>query len=67
VLLFLGRLAYVKGCDLLLHAFAEVSRTEPSLHLVMCGPDFEGWKPSLTRLSERLSITHQVTWVGPLY
>ncbi|MEP6822166.1 MAG: glycosyltransferase, partial [Chthoniobacterales bacterium] len=39
VLLFLSRVAEKKGCDLLLHAFAEIRRQGNSdLHLVIAGP-----------------------------
>ena len=40
ILLFLGRLAEKKGCDLLIEAFAEVRRAggDNTLHLVMAGP-----------------------------
>ena len=39
LLLFLGRVAEKKGCDLLIRAFAEARRTgEDSLHLVIAGP-----------------------------
>jgi glycosyltransferase involved in cell wall biosynthesis len=44
--LFLGRLAPVKGPDLLLDAFARVADAHPDVDLVLAGPDF-GMGPQL--------------------
>ena len=67
VILFLGRICYMKGCDLLLEAFSEICKLDPRLHLLMCGPDHEGWQPTLIAMAERLGIANRVTWAGPLY
>lgn len=63
---FVGRLAQQKACDLLLQAFAEVSRGDSNLHLVMAGPDEDGWQDELVRLSEQIGIASQITWTGML-
>jgi glycosyltransferase involved in cell wall biosynthesis len=39
VVLFLSRLNFKKGLDLLIPAFARVAATQPDLHLVLAGPD----------------------------
>jgi glycosyltransferase involved in cell wall biosynthesis len=67
VILFLGRICYMKGCDLLLEAFAEICKLDPQLHLLVCGPDHEGWQPDLIGMAECLGIADRVTWAGPLY
>lgn len=67
VVLFLGRLHPIKGCDLLLRAFARVARADPRLHLVMAGPDACGWEATLRRLASQLAIDRRTTWTGPLY
>lgn len=67
ILLFLGRICFMKGCDLLLDAFAKVAASTPDAHLVMCGTDHESWQGELTRRAERLNIAHRVTWTGPLF
>ncbi len=66
LLLFLGRLHVKKGCDLLLDAFARVADTDPSLHLVLAGPDQTGWTPRLQAQAERLGIADRVAWPGML-
>lgn len=67
ILLFLGRIHPKKGCDLLIEAFAPLSRLYPSLHLVMAGPDQTGMQAQLMRLAERLGIARAVTWTGMLH
>ena len=64
--LFMARLQEKKGCDLLLRAFASVAQQDPSLHLLMAGPDQEGWRKDLMALSESLGIASRVTWPGML-
>jgi len=67
ILLFLGRICYMKGCDLLLRAFAEASETDPRAHLVLSGPDQENCRSQLERSAEALGIQERITWTGPLY
>ena len=66
ILLFLGRMHPVKGCDLLIHAFAQVAATDPSLHLVMAGPDQTGWVATLKQQAQSLGIADRITWPGML-
>lgn len=62
--LFLGRIHQVKGCDLLIQAFAVVAKRDESLHLVMAGPDQTGWQKDLVELSRNLGIENRITWTG---
>jgi glycosyltransferase involved in cell wall biosynthesis len=43
VILFLGRLNFKKGLDLLAKAFGAVARTRSDVHLFLAGPDDEGY------------------------
>lgn len=66
IVLFLSRLHKVKGCDLLLNAFAQAAGLDERLHLVMAGPDQTGWQTSLQGQARRLGIEQRVTWPGML-
>ena len=66
LLLFLSRIHPKKGCDLLLKAFADVAASNPSLHLVLAGPNDSQWQEGLERLAQTLGIAHRVTWTGML-
>ena len=67
ILLFLGRICHMKGCDLLLRAFAEAAKYASTAHLVMCGPDYENLQGELEELNVALGLSGRVTWTGPLY
>ena len=66
LVLFLGRLHPKKGCDLLLQAFARLAADDPSLRLVMAGPDVMAGDSGLHHLAARLGIADQVLWTGLL-
>jgi len=65
-LLFLGRIDRKKGCDLLLEAFAAVSALDPTLHLVMAGPDATNWAEDLKKIAANAGIADRVHWPGML-
>jgi glycosyltransferase involved in cell wall biosynthesis len=66
IVLYLSRIHKVKGCNLLVEAFAKVARQDERLHLVMAGPDQIGWTPALKTKAEKLGIAHRITWPGML-
>jgi len=66
IALYLSRIHKVKGCDLLVEAFARVAKQDESLHLIMAGPDQIGWVPKLQAQAEALGIAHRITWPGML-
>jgi len=62
--LFLGRIHPIKGCDLLIEAFAECISTIPSdFNLVIAGPDPSGMIPGLKKLAEKLGISDRTHWL----
>jgi glycosyltransferase involved in cell wall biosynthesis len=67
VLLFLGRIHPKKGCELLMQAFAARAAADPSLHLVVAGPDPMRWRAALTRLLGNAMLQSRVTWTGMLH
>ena len=64
VILFVGRLHPIKGCDIAIRAFAATLRNDPRWHLVMAGPDQTGWQASLESLASDLRIRDRITWTG---
>jgi glycosyltransferase involved in cell wall biosynthesis len=66
LVLFVGRIHPVKGCDLLLEAFVRVSRVNPLLHLVFVGPDQTGQRRNLEQRVTKLGMEDRVTWTGAL-
>jgi glycosyltransferase involved in cell wall biosynthesis len=64
--LFLSRIQAKKGCDLLIEAFARVANQDASLHLVMAGPDQEGWVEKLQAQATQRGIADRITWPGML-
>ena len=61
--LFLGRLAEVKGPDLLLDAFARTADQDNGYDLVMAGPDF-GLEPMLRARASEPELAGRVHFVG---
>lgn len=66
LLLFLGRIHPMKGCDLLIRGFATIAGAQPGLDLVFVGPDQIGWQRELTALADALGIGARVHWTGML-
>ncbi len=63
VLLFLGRLGFIKGLDRLIDAFALLVRNDPSYKLIIAGPD-EGEKAKLDRKIADLQLGDNVIFTG---
>ena len=64
--LFLSRLHYKKGLDLLAGAFQRVARECPDVDLVVAGPD-GGAEDDFRDLVRRFGLERRVFMVGPLY
>lgn len=65
VVLFLGRLTYKKGIDVLVQAFGQAGAS--GALLVVAGPDDEQLKPELERLAHAAGVADRVIFPGPLY
>lgn len=63
MVLFVGRLAPIKGPDLLLEAFASVALRHPDVQLVLAGPDF-GLRDQLADRIGVLGLQDRVTLAG---
>lgn len=66
VLLFLGRIHPIKGCDLLIDAFATVAAAHPNVDVVMAGPDPIGWRATLEQRAAGLGVADRIHWPGML-
>lgn len=66
IILYLGRIHKIKGLDLLLEAFTDVSRNLDDVKLVIVGPD-DGYLYTMKRLIADLGISSKVLFTGPLY
>jgi glycosyltransferase involved in cell wall biosynthesis len=68
IVLFLGRLSEKKSPELLLKAFASLSReTGENLHLVFAGPDEGDMKSRLAAMALQLGAGSQVLFTGPIF
>jgi glycosyltransferase involved in cell wall biosynthesis len=65
-MLYLGRIHRKKGCDLLVHAFGKYAARDPGLHLVMAGPDQQGWGAKLQEIIAGDGLADRVHWPGML-
>jgi glycosyltransferase involved in cell wall biosynthesis len=65
IVLYLSRLHFKKGLDLLIPAFAGLAATDPSLHLVLAGPD-DGMMAKCVEWAARDGISGRVTFTGML-
>lgn len=66
VILFLGRLHPKKGLDLLIPAFAELSRRESDVQLVLVGPGDANYVAGLQAEAAKRGIAERVAFLGPL-
>jgi glycosyltransferase involved in cell wall biosynthesis len=67
LVLFLGRLSVKKSPELLLRAFAEVSKQLGGIELVFAGPNEGRMKAHLQQLAEPLGVTQRVHFAEPLF
>lgn len=66
IILFLGRLHFKKGLDILALAFRDVARARADAHLVVAGPD-GGEKDNFEHAIRTLGLADNTHLVGPLY
>ena len=64
MVLFLGRLNFKKGLDLLARALGEVCRQRDDVHLFIAGPDDEGYGTQVRRWLEDEAVLGRATFSG---
>lgn len=63
ILLFLGRIHWIKGLDFLVESFYELTKSRSGAILVIVGPD-DGYKPTLDKLINNLDLSDKVLYTG---
>jgi glycosyltransferase involved in cell wall biosynthesis len=66
VVLFLGRINWKKGLDILISAFARIARENTDVHLLIVGNDEEGYRKKVEQWISGSGITDKVTFAGSL-
>lgn len=64
IVLFLSRIHYKKGLDILCHSWSLIRKQFPDVHLVLAGPDSENVQQNLEALIGQLGIGDSVTFTG---
>jgi glycosyltransferase involved in cell wall biosynthesis len=66
VVLFMGRINFKKGLDILIRAFGEVARDRSDVHLLIAGPDNEGYGSRVRRWVKEHHVGGKTTFTGML-
>jgi glycosyltransferase involved in cell wall biosynthesis len=66
LILFFGRINFKKGLDILAQAFGAVARRRPDVHLVIAGPDNEGWGARVRTWLGEQGVLDRTTFTGML-
>ena len=66
IVLFFGRINFKKGLDILARAFGIAGRQRPDVHLVLAGPDNEGWGARVRAWLEAEGMRDRATFTGML-
>lgn len=66
LILFLGRVDFKKGIDLLIHSFAQVLREIPKARLAIVGPDSSGYLQKVHLWCNELNIDNEVIFINHL-
>jgi len=64
IILFLGRMTVRKGLDLMIQSFSQVIKVVQDAHLVIAGPDDEGYGRQLKRWIHQQGIHRKITLTG---
>ncbi|MFN3476673.1 MAG: glycosyltransferase [Candidatus Methylomirabilales bacterium] len=69
LILFLGRLGWIKGLDLLIRAFGLLAQEQDDVHLAIVGPEdgrFQGYGAKLRQRLHEEGVLHRTTFTGML-
>jgi len=63
IVLFLGRIHWIKGLKFLVESFYELAKSRSDVILVMVGPN-DGYKSTLDKLINKLNLSNKVLFTG---
>jgi glycosyltransferase involved in cell wall biosynthesis len=66
LILFLGRINFKKGLDLLARAYGQIARQNSKVHLAIVGPDNEGYMRQVQAWLAEECVLDRVTFTGML-
>ncbi len=66
LIVYLGRINFKKGLDILARAFSLIARDREDLHLVLAGPDSEGYGEKVRGWLADGDVLKKTTFTGPL-
>ncbi len=66
IILFVGRLRWIKGLDILLKAYVLLAKERPDVHLLIAGNDVSGYGKKLRRWVKQAGMDYRVTFTGIL-
>jgi glycosyltransferase involved in cell wall biosynthesis len=66
IVLFLGRINYIKGLDILANSWPKIVSSFPDAQLIIAGPNNDNYKESIVAIIKSLGVTDSVTFTGEL-
>ena len=66
IVLFLGRIHFKKGLDILVRAWKVISANHANAQLVLAGPDFEGTQAAIETAVRQSNLNSSITFTGML-
>ena len=66
ILLFLSRINFKKGLDILAKAYGKIARQRDDIHLVIAGPDNDAFKPEVETMLTSAGVRDRTTFTGML-
>lgn len=66
IILFLGRINFVKGLDILVNAFTAVARERDDVHMLIAGPDDSDYGKKVSAWLRKGNVSTRTTFAGML-
>jgi glycosyltransferase involved in cell wall biosynthesis len=66
ILLFLSRINFKKGLDILAKAYGRIAKERDDIHLVIAGPDNDAFRPAVEAMLRDAGVRERTTFTGML-